>query len=235
MSSNIILTKDVSTIEVNFDTIISEKIEEFQQPQLSKSFDLVMSKKYGLINNKKILDIIEQLNFEIKHEIDVEENTKDKEELLETIKSQNTPIQYKNKNTVFKMTPTFVEFKFSYFSFINKEHKAWFAISQEDFEIFNTYAEKVREQIKESFGNEFKFNSSLHKTEDDSVDPLGPSYGVNPNKILCIYTNEIADQFAIHKKISGKCVVALKTKKMSSADPKTLDIYTLEFQIIKIE
>ena len=52
-------------------------------------------------------------------------------------------------------------------------------ISQEDFEIFSTCAEKVREQISESFGNEFKFNSSIRKIEDDSDDPLGPFYGVN--------------------------------------------------------
>lgn len=236
MAKNVILTKDIPTFEVNFDTIISERIEEFHQPQLFKSPDLTMSKKYGIIDNKKKLDIISQLNFEISLNTDVEENLKDKEELLETFKPKNTTIHYTNKYTVFKMTPnTLVEFKFSNFSFNNKQHKAWFAISQEAFEIFSTYAEKVREQITESFGNEFKFNSSLRKTEDDSDDPLGSFYGVKPNKILCTYTNQIANQFANHKKMSGKCVVALKTTKMSTNTPKILDFYTLGFVIVEIK
>lgn len=225
--TNVIQTKDLSALEVNFDTIVSEQIGEIQLKPLFKSPEPTETIKYGIIGFKEKVDIISQLNFEIDLNIDREENLKDKQELLKSFKPKNQKSPY--QITKFKMANMFVEFNFSHYSVNNQENKAWFSICQEDFDNFSTYADKVQNLITESIGNKFRFFSSIRKDDDFDEENL---VSVKPTKIRCTYENQIANQLINrNRKRSGKCFVALKTSNMAT---EITCSYQLEFEIVKI-
>jgi hypothetical protein len=166
----------------------------------------------------KTIQMIDQINFEIEHNIDVEENEQKKAQLLETFK----PLHFARtvSDVLYKLSSTtWFQFRFT------ETNNKWFKINPSDMDVLSTFSDKVKELVINSFGENMTFVNSLRKSRT----MMGR---IIPAMIKCKSQHEIVG------KGSGRCIVTITLRKIGNYDfvnKCDKDLYVLNFLINKIK